>query len=691
MEYDMNTSSAVTLVRSLAEQTDGMKVAGQLVHWLSEQHYGFDQSSRADKLEEAFRTNSKAAGQLARVLFQWLSQTHLYPALVSLGIFSRRGFLREMASRLYEKVNPAPRDQSDLKDILVQIFKSSDRADWLERGGADELVAVLLDLATYAPPEVRLALDSHCREETLYALEMLGIWVAAEEIEPELMRMDKRLISIDSPFIALHREMGLFVEHGRNQLSDRSLPLFDMAHFDVMMLQCREQLERLRRRGAGVGSSVHVAHLLERLEQTLDRISVLVALWQAADVAERRQRLFALIKELITAGIEKNSVSALWRSSSQMLSKSITVNKSSHGEHYIARDKKQFLHLLLSAAGAGFLIALMALNKIVIESQGLSPFHTATLVSLNYGLGFVLIHILGFTVATKQPAMTAASFASEVERGENGRAVHKKLATLLIDVNRSQWAAVWGNVSIAVLTACSVAALVGWWQQQPLLNAEQVDYQLTALSPLAGSLFFAAIAGVWLFCSGLIAGFFENRANYLDLRVRLFQHPGLKLLLRDDRRQQFADYMHQNYGALAGNFFFGLLLGMTGFIGYLTGLPLDIRHVAFASANLGYAAVSDQLSVFVFVFYLALVLLIGFVNLWVSFALALTVALRARGSKISRIPALLRAVAEQARQHPLNLFVPVSLVQKATEAVKTAEPVKNTEPVPTQTESGQVQ
>jgi site-specific recombinase len=218
--------------------------------------------------------------------------------------------------------------------------------------------------------------------------------------------------------------------------------------------------------------------------------------------------------------------------------------------------------------------------------------------------------MLGLTVATKQPAMTAASFAAEVEKGENGRAAHKKLANLLLVVNRSQWAAVWGNVSIAVLTASIIALSYALWAQQPLLSSSEVGYQLQAVSPWHGSLFFAAIAGVWLFCSGIIAGFFENRANYLDLRQRLFHHPLLRKILPKRPRRAVADYWHDNYGPIAGNFIFGILLGMTGYLGYLLGLPLDIRHVAFASANLGYSTVSGELGPFSFLFYLVLVLLI---------------------------------------------------------------------------------
>ncbi|MEO3877893.1 site-specific recombinase [Rheinheimera fenheensis] len=660
----MDTLGAVTLVRSVSEQRCAVSLLTSLVNWLSYNGLGVDHAQRPQKLCDALQTNPKHAAAISEVLFNWLGEVNIYPALVNLGLFSRRGFFRETASRLYERLNPAPRDQNDFKDVLVQLFNGKPEALWLQQGGSDAMLGCFDALAAQCSEATLAKMQGHFREESLYALEMLAIWVAAEEIEPDLMRIDRRLASVDSPFIALSREMNLFVESGKQQLLNPERPLLDTAHLDVMMAQSREQVERLRRRGAGVGSSVAVAHLLERLEQTLDRIALLVDLL-TSEPAVQRQKLFSLFSTLIEASTEQNSISALWRSSTQMLSKSITVNKSGHGEHYITRDRSGFYALMRSAAGAGVIIALMALSKIFIESQGFSPFKSALLVSLNYGLGFVLIHMLHFTIATKQPAMTAASFAQEVERGENGRAVNRKLASLLIDVNRSQWAAVWGNVSVAIVLASSIALATVLLRGTPLLDAAQVSYQLAAISPFTSlALLYAAIAGLWLFCAGIIAGFFDNRANCLELRLRLFHHPLLKKLLRDGPRQKLADYLHDNYGALAGNFFFGVLLGMTGYLGYLSGLPLDIRHVAFSSANLGYSAVSGEIGMLSFLLHLLFVLLIGFVNLWVSFTLALTVALRARGTRISRLPLLLKSLWEQARQQPLSVFFPVTAVKQ---------------------------
>ena len=178
---------------------------------------------------------------------------------------------------------------------------------------------------------------------------------------------------------------------------------------------------------------------------------------------------------------------------------------------------------------------------------------------------------------------------------------------------------------------------------------------------------------MWLFCSGIIAGFFDNRADYLDLRRRLTVQPLLRKILPSKTRARFADYVHNNYGSLAGNFIFGILLGMTGYFGHLFGLPLDIRHVAFSSANIGYAAVSGHLGPLAFAWNLFGVLLIGLVNLWVSFSLALTVALRARGTRIDSLPRLLKAVWAQIKANPLNLIFPVPAAAQVIKSMKNGD------------------
>ncbi|RUO37284.1 recombinase [Aliidiomarina shirensis] len=618
-------------------------------------------AERMDALTARLQQNPEEAQALGERVHGQLVGLNLYPALVNLGIFARRALLREMATRLYDRLIPPPREEGSSLDLLAQLFHRKRDALWLQTIQPVQWLRLYTVLVRASSDESVRAAEVHVRQEILYVLEMLAIWIAAEELEPELMRIDKKLIDIDSPFIALQREMQSFTQHETRRMEGADLPPFDASHLWVMLEQSQEQVDRIRRRGRGAaGSSLAVAHLLERLEQTITRMNSLLSLLTTDSSFLVMKRSVALWQHLVLATTVKNSTLDVWRTSTAMVSRSITQNKSDHGEHYIARDPQSYFAIMRSAAGAGFVIAFMALLKIHIESQGFGPLASTVLVSLNYGLGFVLIHLLRCTIATKQPAMTAASFAAEVERGGDGRAVSRKLALLLIDVNRSQWAAVWGNISTALLTAAIVCLGVYWWFGQALLDADAVRYQFSAIEPISGlALFYAAIAGVWLFCSGLIAGYFDNRADYVQLRARLYQHVLLSWL-GEERRERLANYLHENYGAIMGNFFFGVLLGVTGYIGYLTGLPLDIRHVAFSSANLGFASFSDFFSVFDFLVGLLFVLMIGFVNLWVSFTLALLVAMQARGTSIQRFRPMLRSLRQQLREKPSTFFFPAA-------------------------------
>ena len=161
----------------------------------------------------------------------------------------------------------------------------------------------------------------------------------------------------------------------------------------------------------------------------------------------------------------------------------------------------------------------------------------------------MLIHMLHCTVATKQPAMTAASFAEQVDSNEGSKAVDNKLAKLLIDVCRSQSVAVFGNVSIAVLLAAGIAWGYAYTHGQPLLNEAVTAYQLKSIEIFTQpTLWYAAIAGVWLFCSGIIAGFFDNRSDYLNLRQRLPFNPFLRKIMRPQPRRHLAAYIHKHYG-----------------------------------------------------------------------------------------------------------------------------------------------
>ncbi|QMT33819.1 recombinase [Conchiformibius steedae DSM 2580] len=618
-------------------------------------------AERVRLLRRTLEADAELCGKTAVLLSRWLCHLRLYPLFISAGIFSREGFARELMGRWYEKFNPAYKDLSDLRDIFSQLFKEERDVEWLEAVPMREWLVLLNLLRRHTPEQNRETARRYMRQEGLYAVEMLAIWVAAEELEPDLIRLDPKLLDRDSPFVALEREVARWVEA---RFADAP---FDDSHLYVMLDQCRRQVENLRKKGtlAGAGSSLGVAHLLERLDQTLGRMTMLMDVFSPVAIAPRR--VLALTGTLARAAAEQHSLSWLWKRSVKMLARSITQNSSDHGEHYITRNTAEYRSMFYSAAGGGVVIALMSLFKIHLGMVIQNQFWLSLAEGLNYGIGFALIYMLGFTVATKQPAMTASRFAAAVERNDKGHAVDMKLAQLLVDVLRSQTAAAFGNVFAAISLAAVIAGVYWLTNLSPLLDPSQVAYQVHAVDPMAGTLWFAAIAGVWLFCSGIISGFFDNRCDYLNLRMRLRHHPLLSPL-PEKTRARFADYVHNHYGSIMGNLCFGMLLGMTGFVGHVTGLPLDIRHVAFSSANIGYASVSGMAGLGEFLKNLIFVLLIGGVNLWVSFSITLWVALRSRETRIDSWWRIFRCVWQIAKERPWSLFFPWQLPQDAIAA-----------------------
>lgn len=607
-----------------------------------------------EKLKFLLKTlaeNQAVTEQMALLLARWLCQLRLYPLFVSAGILGREGFSKEFKDRLYDKFNPAFKDKNDLRDIFYLLFNHHNDELWINDISLTEWRSLFNLLAKHTPSNERERLFAHLRQEGLFAVEMLSIWIAAEDLEPELMRLDPILLDLDSPFVALQREVSHWLAAYRQDQE------FDKKHLEVMYLQSLALVERLRKKGADAGSSLAVAHLLERLKQTLERLGVLLHIFSRPNLA--LSHLLRLIGEIAISSVHKHSLSDLMKQSVGMLARTITQNTSDHGEHYITRGRKEYFSMFLSAAGGGVLIALMALFKIYLGTQIEDKVWKGLAEGLNYGLGFTLIFMLHFTVATKQPAMTAARFAEAVERSPQGR--NMKLAQLLIDVFRSQSIAVIGNVLIAISVASGIAYYYFNHFGLPLLSQDDITYQLEAIDPTKATLWYAAIAGVWLFLAGIISGYFDNRSNYLNTRMRLRQHPCLKAIMSENCRNRFADYIHDNYGSIMGNLSFGMLLGMTGIIGYWLSLPLDIRHVAFSSANLGYSVVSGALGWAALWKGVGFVLLIGLVNLIVSFSLTLWLALRSLNTQIDSWWDIFVCILKILRKKPLSLVLPLQL------------------------------
>ena len=574
--------------------------------------------------------------------------------ITNLGILSHNGFRHEISKRFYNKFLPTPPKKGDFRYIFSVLFDNKEDHLWVNTIEDEEWIAFFSSIMS--SDIYQKTMKDHFFSELLYAAEILSIKIASEEFDDNFIRLDHTLLDRDSAFIALHRDINDFVHKIQEEHIDLASTALDMRHIHVLIKQCKDQVNHLKKRSLNRGISIDLTYELERIGQMIQRVEEILELIKQFDTHESYLVLIKLFKASVIKNATKNSLYEIYQQSIRMLAKSVTKNTSEHGEHYITDNMQKYVKMFFSASGAGMIIAIMALNKINIMQAALNEGTEAILSSLNYGLGFVLIHILGFTIATKQPAMTASTFAKAIEKGENSRANQKKLVALFMQVSRSQFAAVIGNVTLALLIAWGISYVVinGGGI---LLSSKESEYYLLGLEPYP-ALMYAAIAGIWLFCSGLIAGYFDNRANLLELRERYFYHPFLKNIMKDQSREKLANYLHDNHGAIAGNFFFGVLLGITPYVGYLLDLQLDISHVAFSTAYLGYSSMHVDISTADFLLLLVFVFLIGFVNLSVSFILALKVSLLSRDSYFGNLFTFIRLFAKEVRKRPFALFFP---------------------------------
>ena len=577
------------------------------------------------------------------------------------GVLADQGFAGGLVQRVLGRVLPPAVSTDYLRDLVAEVFDQPRDYVWMMAVPREDwgalLQAIDVDGESFAPARRK------CGHELLEAMRLASVRLAALGTDSALLRYLPALARHESPFLTQTDEVRGFIERhaGASQV------MADDGHLEVLLGQCEDYVATIRRRSREAGVSVNLVFLLARIEQVIERLRRLLVLAASDDAAApdpaaaRRARAVDFFLQLVRQENRRNSVRDLFRGTIELLARRVTEQASSSGEHYITASRGEYVAMYRAAAGAGFIIAVMALLKIHLGRLGLPLLWEGVAFSLNYGLGFVLIHVLHLTIATKQPAMTAATLASALDGRQSREARLDALAGLAAEVSRAQWVSIAGNVTVTMLTAFAIALtalqFVGWSAADPV-KAAHLLHDLHPWHSLA--LLYAAIAGVYLFLSGLISGYYDNQALYHQVPQRLLRVKWLRRLLGEERLARLAAYVEQNLGALVGNFLFGCMLGFTPIVGELLGAPLDIRHVAFASANLAYGLVGLQFAVTpaTAVAGVAGVLLIGLTNLLVSFGLALKVALRSRGITPDQTEGLWPRVLQRFVERPRDFFWP---------------------------------
>ena len=616
----------------------------------------------------------------ARKLIAARRHSSLY---TEIGVLSNDGFFTELKTRIAYRILPPALGNDYLSEALDQIvYKRTDYL-WIGAVPAADWLA-LLDVVSHAG-DAPHAGGNLMLPGLLDAIRTLSYRVCAIGLEPRLTNFHTEMETYESPFMVQNFEVNAYLDNYHRMLSGEEVALDDARHLLVMLDQCDAVVGKIRKKALSQGTSIALTYLLVTLTQSLDRMRKLLFLVDVsgelehrapADVnllaavaplpeqqegppSPRRGAAVGLALELIEAHNNKYMVRDLLRDNIDLLARNVTENASHTGEHYVADHRRELGGMFVSSAGAGLVIGFMALFKILMSYLRAAPLVETFLFSMNYSIGFMFIHLLHFTVATKQPAMTASRIAAGLHSKDGRNIDIDSMAELCNKVLRTQNMAVLGNLATAIPTAWLIAMAWPMITGHHLVSPDKAMHLLHDIDPIHGpALIYAAIAGVCLFVAGLISGYYDNKALYTRWAQRIAQLRGLRWLLGQDRLTRLGVYLENNLGGLMGNFFFGILLGVMPFIGFVTGIPLDIRHVTFSSANFATAMVGLdhnvgwELVVTSVLGFLA----IGTVNLLVSFGLALWVALRSRQVQFKHGWLLLKALGRRFRQGPIAFF-----------------------------------
>jgi site-specific recombinase len=584
------------------------------------------------------------------------------------GLPNDRGLVNETTDRLFRRILPSPRDDSDLATILGRLFpKKHDLAALADMPPAlfERLARALGTAAAEPRPAGAAGAAVPGAWNRLWAALVDAFVLVAARVQglglSQPIRERSRAARLaESPFYTLPRAADQIIAH----LDDPAARRQDEERFHSAVEGCRQELKAVVAKLEATGISVDVVYALEVIEQALSRLEGLMALLVAAPGPARAAAAFHMLVVLVRARLHDRSLRALAYTNLHLLARKLVERAGRTGEHYITTTRREYWGMLASAAGGGLLTLGTAALKLQIATLALPLFVEGLAAGTNYALSFIFMQLCGFTLATKQPSMTAATLAEAIGEGSAGKDARERLQELVTQVARiarSQLCAAIGNVSTVTLAAVALETVYHWRKGYSFLDAPTGDYVLHSLNPLqSGTIWYAFLTGVILWASSLAGGWLENFAVYRRLPQAIAEH-GLGRLFGGRFMRWLSEFFARNISGYGSSVALGLMLGMTPVLGKFFGLPLDVRHVTLSSGTLALALARDGMRVIDHPGALAAIAGIGVIfvlNLSVSFFLALTVALRAKEVPRRDRWALASAIARRFVQRPLEFVIP---------------------------------
>lgn len=620
-------------------------------------------SKNLQNLVQFLQKNDWERETLKAYFKEFLRSRHLVSLLTNSGIVTNKGFFTEASERFTSKILPRNYQDSEHTGAFNEIFHRSWDYLWVNEIANEDWVSLFRQLGLQEADS--LAYGHQILGQLINSIIVLSQRVGSLGIENEILSKLPELEEFDSPFMVQNRDLFDYLDQAQNnQDFDRTDQNADYKQILVMLSQCTEFGQIIRKNKRKFGADLHLTYLLTRLSQNIDRLRMLLKLVVSSEEKKPFGVEIALFRKLVLAENKKNSLREHFENNIQSLAFQITEHTGKTGEHYIANTPKEWWKMLLASMGGGLIVGFLTIIKVLIYYLRLPLFGEAALYSMNYSLGFIGIHVSHSTLATKQPAMTASKLAAALdEKAKTKSESLKNLAEVIVKLSRSQFIAFVGNVVIAFPVAFLIAWIYHYSTGGQLAETEKALKIIHELDPFTSlAVFHAGITGVFLFLSGLLSGYYDNKSIYYKIPQRIKKQKFLIRILGKKRTENFGNYIDSNLGSLAGNFFLGIFLGSIGSIGIILGLPLDIQHITFASGNFGmvFVSIGDQLSQKEIITTAFGIFCIGLMNFLVSFSLAIFVAIKSRKVNFNQSADLLKILLGWFALKPLQFFFPVT-------------------------------
>jgi len=569
-------------------------------------------------------------------------------------------FWYELRRRMAYKLLPNQPEKGTIEHVLTNVFFREGDADWVNRIDNDRCVRLLELLGGKGADTWQH--DDAPVIELLFSAKVLGLRISGKAFDSGVLRMVPEYENLLNPFVALGDALNEHIDGIQKGTITRKADEESNRHVAVLIGHCQTLIDQAYRNSSKHGMGFQVNQHLVVMRRMLQRLAITLDAAAIHEDRDGRTDTVELVKHLVRFNTGSTRVLDLIDHSTQVMAREITNHTGRAGEHYITTTAAEYARMFRTALGGGFIVAFACVFKAWMSTLDASLFGQAAMYSLNYAWAFITIYLLHFTLATKQPAMTAATIASTLDRGRGlpEQEHYDELALLMARVWRSQFVAFAGNVFMAFPLA--VALAYGWnFAFGPALFEHKSGKLLGELDPfLSLAIPHAMIAGVFLFLSGLISGSVVNRTIHLRIPDRIAQHPVLKLTMSERWRERLAALYARHAGGVISNFWFGVFMGSIGIIGIITGLPLDIRHITFAAGNMGLGLVGAgwQVDAYTLVVSILGIGFIGFFNFIVSFGLSLALAMHSRNVPFKDLIAIGAALWERFKRVPFSFFLP---------------------------------